>query len=262
MASMEEFITALSSKHPDDAEDLQEAFQVLQKQKINTLERLAKLTDGQWQRLGLALGIEALLREAASEAGEAAGERPSEASRGKATVTNSSSPARFETEEPLREEATDGLFQRKAGRRAQVNSSTRSEPREREPRKEMGLLGETELLPPENLEELWQELLEDTLPPDKRDLLQASWQRTQSDSERYMLFLEYSSYLRKQEVTEEEKAERRKQLEPLLKEYGLDKPEPESQGCTWMMTLSLIALIAAIIYYTFRAVDPEATQIL
>eukprot|EP00434_Breviolum_minutum_P041505 symbB.v1.2.036919.t1/scaffold5319.1/size29312/3 len=177
-------------------------------------------------------------------------------------VTNLSNPARFETEEPLREEATDGLFQRKAGRRAQVNSSTRSEPREREPRKEMGLLGETELLPPENLEELWQELLEDTLPPDKRDLLQASWQRTQSDSERYMLFLEYSSYLRKQEVTEEEKAERRKQLEPLLKEYGLDKPEPESQGCTWMMTLSLIALIAAIIYYTFRAVDPEATQIL
>eukprot|EP00434_Breviolum_minutum_P025933 symbB.v1.2.022928.t1/scaffold2056.1/size90925/2 len=65
MASMEEFITALSSEHPDDAEDLQEAFQVLQKQKINTLERLAKLTDGQWQRLGLALGIEALLREAA-----------------------------------------------------------------------------------------------------------------------------------------------------------------------------------------------------
>jgi len=258
MASIEEFIAALSANHPDDAEDLAEASKVLQKQKINTLERLAKLTDSQWQRLGLALGIEALLREAASEAAL-------EPHAGKPTVTApTSTESRLETEEPVWEEATDGLFQRKAGRRAQVSSASRTEPRkEKESTGSTGLLGDTELLPPENLEELWQELLEDTLPPDKRDLLQASWQRAQSASERYMLFLEYSSYLRKQEVTEEEKAERRKQLEPLLKEYGLDKPECETQSsCNWTVVLCLVLVIGAMIYYIFCSADPEAAQIL
>ncbi|CAJ1401028.1 unnamed protein product, partial [Effrenium voratum] len=67
----------------------------------------------------------------------------------------------------------------------------------------------------------------------------------------YMLFLEYSSYLRKQEVTEEEKAERRKQLEPLLKQYGLDNlTEQEQQGsCTWILMACLVLLAATVFYY-------------
>ncbi|CAK8985348.1 unnamed protein product [Durusdinium trenchii] len=105
---------------------------------------------------------------------------------------------------------------------------------------------------------MWHELLEDTLPPDKRPLLQASWERAESPSERYMLFLEYSSYLRKQEVSEEEKEERRKQLEPLLKQYGLDKEESDESSWTWMIMLSLLALLAAVVYYAmFRAEEKE-----
>ncbi|CAK9078090.1 unnamed protein product [Durusdinium trenchii] len=64
-------------------QDLQEALELLQRQKIHSLTRLAKLTDAQWQRLNLALGIEALLREAAEA--QLAGGAP-EAARARALV--------------------------------------------------------------------------------------------------------------------------------------------------------------------------------
>lgn len=48
----QELIATLSAAHPDDAEDLAEALQVLQRQKITSLDRLAKLTESQWGSLG------------------------------------------------------------------------------------------------------------------------------------------------------------------------------------------------------------------
>ncbi|CAJ1351146.1 unnamed protein product, partial [Effrenium voratum] len=59
-----DFIAGLAAAHPEDAEDLAEAAEVLSRQKISSVARLVKLSDSQWQRLNLPLGIEALLREA------------------------------------------------------------------------------------------------------------------------------------------------------------------------------------------------------
>ncbi len=43
---------------------------------------------------------------------------------------------------------------------------------------------------PPNLDELWENLLVDTLPPDKRDSVQAQWDQTPDENDRYMMFLE------------------------------------------------------------------------
>merc|ERR1712187_90021 len=118
-----------------------------------------------------------------------------------------------------------------------------------EPSEPKGLLSPLDLTPPDDLDLLWQQLLEDTLPPDKRAALQDSWENTEGDQEKYMMFLEYSSYLRKPEITEEEKEERRKQLEPLMKEFGLGGGEEESswQGAlVWFVFIAVILFVAGL----------------
>merc|ERR1719159_1093593 len=100
-----------------------------------------------------------------------------------------------------------------------------------------------DLTPPPELDLLWRQLLEDCLPPDKRAALHKTWEEAGDDNDRYMMFLEYSSYLRKPEITEEEKAERRKQLEPLMQEFGLLAEEEESGGQTMLLMALLVGLL-------------------
>ena len=83
---------------------------------------------------------------------------------------------------------------------------------------------------PDNLEELWENLLVETLPPDKRDPLQSQWEGTPSIDDRYMMFLEYSSYLRRKEPTVEEKKARREQLRPFFEAHGIDRLPGEEDG--------------------------------
>ena len=64
MADMQKFISVLVKRFPSDADELQDALKILQHEKFNSLDRLRKLNDSQWQRLGLRLGIETILREA------------------------------------------------------------------------------------------------------------------------------------------------------------------------------------------------------
>jgi len=99
-------------------------------------------------------------------------------------------------------------------------------------------IGSADFTPPPDLEPLWQRLLEDCLPPDRRQALQENWNDVGSDYDRYMMFLEYSSYLRKQEVTEEEKKERRKQLEPLMQEFGLTAEDEEESGAQPLLLMA------------------------
>lgn len=280
MADLEDMISDLQSQNPDDSEDLADALQALRRQKLTNLERLAKLNDSQWQRLGLTLGIEALLREevesrSVSRTESVATASPSTAPAPEPSVSFSSSsstrpaqahiPARSvpedeedEEEEELEEqdeaeEEQMGLYQRGAhGRRVQVQARSRetgSSAKSRVHEKDWSM----ELTVPDNLEDLWQQLLDDTLPPDKREALQASWDSTPNTHDRYMMFLEYSSYLRKQEVTEEEKAERKKQLEPLLREYGLnDQHKEHNEGpWIWIIMLVMVMFISGIIYYSY-----------
>eukprot|EP00931_Biecheleriopsis_adriatica_P014506 TRINITY_DN11634_c0_g1_i1.p1 TRINITY_DN11634_c0_g1~~TRINITY_DN11634_c0_g1_i1.p1 ORF type:complete len:286 (+),score=93.75 TRINITY_DN11634_c0_g1_i1:28-858(+) len=270
MASAEELIDVLKGRHPDDAEDLSEALQVFQKQKLHSLERLAKLSDSQWQRLGLPLGIEALLKEeveaaaAMTDASRGAGcsAAPSPPSPARAVESTARRPQRRGLEEREEEEAAEeeeaGLYRRGGGRK-RVSSEAESRQSAKAQQPQRGLLGDTELQAPPDLEELWQQLLEDTLPPDKREALQASWQATPHANDRYMMFLEYSSYLRKQEISEEEKKERRKQLEPLMKQYGLDNlDESESGGAlVWIVLLGILMFITGVVYYTYSRVDAE-----
>merc|ERR1719247_1634431 len=58
-------------------------------------------------------------------------------------------------------------------------------------------LPDLDLRPPPDLDRLWTQLLEDNLSPEKRASLQAQYEKTESQRDRYLLFLEYSSYLRK-----------------------------------------------------------------
>merc|ERR1719203_1203521 len=107
---------------------------------------------------------------------------------------------------------------------------------------------------------MWQQLLEDTLPPDKRQVLQETWDSTKDPEDRYMMLLEYTSYLRKPEVTDEEKAERRKQLEPLMREFGLkvtdlEDASEEGSGVLWWLVFGMIFFVAGLIYYTYAQPD-------
>lgn len=120
-----------------------------------------------------------------------------------------------------------------------------------------GFLGPLELTPPANLEELWSDLLEETLPPDRHPALQATWDSTADPHERYMMLLEYSSYLRKPELTEEEKAERKREMEPLMRELGI--PPEDEGGCPsfvlWIILIGMLVFIGGTSYYYYAWPD-------
>lgn len=295
MCTTEELVHELAERYPEDADDLREALAALQKQKLTSSERLAKLNDGQWQRLGIPMGIETILREAVEliQRGEVALAEQAEA----ASIPSSTAPATADyplqstaphsAERPARSSREDdsedelplepvsvsdvshreaeGIRRRGTGGGLQ-RQSLLGEPRGRQDRttpqegkERKGLLTVADLTPPDDLDRLWNQLLEDTLPPDKRAALMQSWRETPSANERYMMFLEYSSYLRKPEVSEEEKEERRKQLEPLMKEFGINGDEADDsswQGAfVWFLFVAIVLFMAGIIYYVYVPPD-------
>jgi len=284
MAGVQDLVETLISRFPEDAEDLREALTVMQQQRLTSVERLQKLNDSQWQRLGLTIGIESIIRDELAAPAEAAAativeaqfepparpqtaapSRPSAewsysqssiASRGYSQACDDDDSLPLEAYEP-----TEGLHRRSAGGRRQ---EVKKQPDRQSPAsgQQKGLLGPMDFTPPPDLELLWQQLLEDTLPPDKRASLQDSWDATPDDSDRYMMFLEYSSYLRKPEVTEEEKEERRKQLEPLMREFGL-KPDDDEHGdsgwqsfVVWSLLIGFVLFFAGVIYFVYARPDP------
>mmetsp|Transcript_120839 Transcript_120839/g.349118 ORF Transcript_120839/g.349118 Transcript_120839/m.349118 type:complete len:116 (+) Transcript_120839:130-477(+) len=107
---------------------------------------------------------------------------------------------------------------------------------------------------------MWQQLLEDTLTPDKRPALQEAWENTPDPQDRYMMLLEYSSYLRKPEISEKEREERRKQMEPLFKEFGLNSAdlEDESEFTGVLICFVVVAaatFVAGLVYYFYMHPD-------
>mmetsp|Transcript_46768 Transcript_46768/g.111227 ORF Transcript_46768/g.111227 Transcript_46768/m.111227 type:complete len:273 (+) Transcript_46768:117-935(+) len=262
---IEDLLADLAAQFPEDAEDLQAATEVFLKQRLSSCDRVAKLTDSQWSRLELPMGIETLIREAV-----AARQQPSMTKIAKHVqeAPPSASEEWDEDEEELESRpllAPVGMarqqelhpkhgFDGGLRRRAQGIPS-------RNPQGEAGLLSHVDLTPPENLEDLWQQLLEDSLSPDKRAALQESWASMGSTHERYMMFLEYSSYLRKPEMTPEEREERRKQLEPLMKEFGVtEDPEADNESVASLLSCSLILVflfIAGVVYYSFSLQEPH-----
>jgi hypothetical protein len=278
MATTQELIADLVESFPDDADDLQEALELLQKQRLTTCDRLAKLNDNQWQRIGIPIGIETILRDAvAAVLQDDAQVRPQSAQQVPAApkpdaslaVRRPAVPAQSTTHEesdddelPLEPVDIEGLRRRGGGssngggskQQAQRNGQNKGDSGERK-----GLLSTLDLTPPDDLDMLWQQLLEDTLPPDKRAALQESWEATPSENDKYMMFLEYSGYLRKPEITEEEKEERRKQLEPLMREFGLPTDDEDSgwQGASiWCVIIAVILFVAGLIYYSYAMPEP------
>lgn len=331
----QDLVANLCDRFPEDAEDLRDALEVLKQQRLTSSDRLSRLSDAQWQRLGLPLGIEALLRdeltaEAAaptpsavaapvssttaaqgsasyparqavnSRAGQEArpgipsGSAPSASAEDRRRAAVAASVGRHhavqeeddlegeEEEEyeedtlvndddddgalPLEDFETEGLYRRGAGsgRRPAAPSSSSSggggRHRQSGPNPGGGVLGPLELKPPRDLEQIWRQLLEDTLPPDKREPLQRSWEATPGDYDRYMMFLEYSSYLRKPELTEAEKEARKKQQDTLMREFGLEGIDDEQggwQGLTlWAVFVGMLLFVASTVYYAYSSLDP------
>mmetsp|Transcript_71087 Transcript_71087/g.123294 ORF Transcript_71087/g.123294 Transcript_71087/m.123294 type:complete len:295 (-) Transcript_71087:88-972(-) len=287
MVSTQELVEELIERFPDDQEDLNDALEILKKQRLTSCERLAKLNDSQWGRLGVPMGIETILRDAVEAVQRGAAVLAEEAEapapvpeplpsappphlqrpRARQSGLDDDGELPLEPFEPegLRRRAGQGSSEPRPG--ASRNWSSDSGGGYEGPSQQKsgsgerkGLLSAMDLTPPPDLELLWQQLLEDTLPPDKRAALQDSWEQTGSDHDKYMMFLEYSSYLRKPEITEEEKEERRKQLEPLMKEFGLRSDmEEESawQGAfVWCVLVAVILFVAGVVYYSYA--QPEA----
>lgn len=248
-----ELIDDLCARFPDDAEDLKRALPELLKQKITTCERVARLGDNQWQRLGLPLGIEALLRDEVELA--LASEITPRSEAACLTSGHGIDAKAYVCDQPVKErnfgnESSNGLRRRRGGTNID-NSST------------CDRNSFKQLAPPEDLETLWQRLLQETLPPEKRPPLEDMWQTANSDYDKYMLYLEYSSYLRKVEITDEEKKTRKKQLAPLLRECGLDPEEMEedveqAQGThgIWVVFLTMFFVIAGLVYYAHSHLSP------
>ncbi|CAD7974816.1 unnamed protein product [Amoebophrya sp. A25] len=292
MAGAEDFLVffaELAESAPEDANAILEAQKKLEKQRIRSLDRLARLTDAQWQRIDVEIGVEGLIRSTleellastacakspASSRGGGGGARPTllqengdasdeqsselrhrgrkisaennpeddvQNKRGSArraygmmlnsgehearTLTDHAPSRKYnhgsnkKDEELINVEYNDQVDGDEdddpdLGSTADVSASTSSGP-----------TPEINLEPPENLEELWENLLVETLPPEKRETLWRQWDETPTREDKFMMLLEYNSYLRRPEISEEERAERRRQLEPLLAKYGmLDKDE-------------------------------------
>lgn len=278
MATTQQLISELVERFPEDADDLNEALELLQKQRLSTCDRLAKLNDSQWQRLGVPIGIEAILRDAIEALQrEDVKPRDEQQSSSAPPPADTSVTARrpLPVQSVMQEDSDDGELplepvdieglRRRGGGNGSSGPKRHTQQNSRENERK-GLLSPLDLAPPDDLDILWQQLLEDTLPPDKRAALQESWEQTPGDHDKYMMFLEYSSYLRKPEITEEEKEERRKQLEPLMKEFGLptDDEDPGWQGASiWCVVISVILFVAGLIYYSYAMPDPlHDTQVL
>lgn len=271
MATTQELVETLVQRFPDDAEDLREALEILQKQRIGSCDRLAKLNDNQWQRLGVPIGIETILRDAVDEISRSQAELPADTRTSQTQDRQPMQPSpaapkqlisRHRQDEdddhelPLEPFEEEGLRQRGGGK-ANGNSSMNSKGEaQNDGGERKGLLSPLDLTPPPELDLMWHQLLEDTLPPDKRAALNETWNQVGNDHDKYMMFLEYSSYLRKPEITEEEKEERRKQLEPLMKEFGLRSEEEESswQGAIlWFVLVACILFVASLVYFFYMS---------
>jgi len=236
--NVKNFLEGLLDRYPNDAQDLEEAWKNLSSQRINDIDRLQKLSDSQWSRLNIPLGVEAIIREELE------------------TLINAPS------EEPP-EEPEKVLRQRKGGSTSGQGITMR--PKNHFERAQSGSTGNTNnkpvgfsdlsLEPPDNLDEQWSQLLFDTLPPDRRDMLQKSWDEMGDDNrqDKYMMFLEYSSYLRKPENNSRDKQKTEKRMEPLLREYGLQhEVEGDSRmGLLWLGFGVLILLCGGGYYYFF-----------
>lgn len=256
-----EFLGSLAARFPDDADDLKAAKEVLQQQRVTSCERLSKLTEGQWQRLNLPIGIEALLRDevvaltaAASDAAPQRHAAASSASAGSAPWPSpSGSSGALPTgsdngEVPLEdfEPPASGLHRRRAPREHEGS--------QRPMEQRTSSLPPIELSPPPDLEERWQELLRDTLPPDKRTALQEAWQATHSAHDRYMMLLEYTSYLRKKpEASKEEQAEQKKRLEPLMRDLGVNLGDDEFEESSGLSGTALMWLCAGLVAFAVAA---------
>lgn len=265
--SSEELVAALTGRFPEDSEDLRQALEVFQAQRLTSCDRLAKLNDSQWQRLGLPIGIETILRDAVAAAAESpsgprtsaalSARRSDGAASQKALARAKQHSEGLPTEEGLRHRHGGGATREaRPGNTTALASPLPVSANAGGP-EQKGLL---DLTPPPELDLMWQQLLEDTLPPDKRNALQETWKHTASDQDRYMLFLEYSSYLRKTEINEEERAERRKQLEPLMKELGVRPDEDEateySDSLMWCVLITVILFLAGVVHYAYTAPAP------
>jgi len=208
------FLEELAHRYPSDLEDLENSWQILEKQRISTVDRLVKLGDSQWARLNIPLGVEAIIREELSLI-----------------------PA--QDEEDSIEEST--LRQR---------GKPVARPKPETPKAKEMAQPQLYLEPPSNLEEQFHQLLVDTLPPDRREMLLNSWRDLESIDDRYMMFLEYSSYLRKPEMSDKEREEHEKKMEPLLHHYGISKSDDDSRvGLLPWIVIGGVGLFAIGFYY-------------
>mmetsp|Transcript_96772 Transcript_96772/g.273444 ORF Transcript_96772/g.273444 Transcript_96772/m.273444 type:complete len:277 (-) Transcript_96772:171-1001(-) len=263
MDTTRDFIESLAERFPEDADDLRDALEALQRQKLVRRERLERLNDSQWQRLGLPLGIESLIREElAAVPTEAAAPQGGALDRACGKTDSAPGVAKPSTRVDARckpviddegevelepYEPPQGL-RRRGGGGGHLDCEAEDDSSERK-----GYPSPLDLTPPPDLDILWRQLLEDTLPPDKRPSLQDTWEAAANDDDKYMLLLEYSSYLRKPEITEDDKEDRMKQLEPLMRELGVqsDYNSDESQATLlfWMI-LGIVVLFLGVIYCT------------
>jgi len=262
----DEFLGSLAARFPADADDLKAAQEVFKQQRLTSCERLSKLTDSQWQRLNLPIGIEALLRDEVVAMTTAAADvvpQQDDANAGNlawpSSRRNSSTvPSGNDNGElPLEEfDPPSGLHQRRPARK-----DTRPQ---RPTEQGTSSLPPLELTPPPDLEDRWQELLRDTLPADKRGALQEAWDATGNAHDRYMMLLEYTSYLRKKpEASPEEQAEQRKRLEPLMRDLGIsslegdDLEEPGlSSTAIWWLCAGLVVFSMAAAYASWSGSEP------
>lgn len=248
MGEVADFLAELSETYPEDAEDLQDVAATFQKQKITSLDRLARLSEGQWQRMNIPIGIESVIKEELEAL--LAPEQEQKADDEDEIPIEEFEPSRSENrhrgggsgrqETQIQE---SGMRNRKGG----------AKPKEKA-EKGKGLLSSVDLTPPDDLEQLWAQLLSDTLPPDKRSALQESWEQCGNDQDKYMMFLEYSSYLRKPEITEEDKEERKKRMEEMKREFGIKYDEEENGWggvILWLVAFGITIFIAGAVYYTY-----------
>lgn len=270
--SAQDFVAELCERYPDDAEDLQAALEVLRQQRISTVERLGRLGDSQWQRLALPLGVEALLQDEVARQLRPPAPAPRAAPRPAAAGDAADAGTPVDDDgvielEPFEQEGVRrrGVGGADRGRRPPRTSmaSSSSSSASRRGRGSGPLLADSELSPPQDLEQMWQQLLEDTLTPDKRAPLQEAWASTPDPHDRYMMLLEYSSYLRKPEISEKAREEGRRQMEPLLKEFGLSHAdfEEDAEWSGMLMCFVLVAamtFVAGLVYYFYT--HPDVTH--
>ena len=110
----------------------------------------------------------------------------------------------------------------------------------------------------------WQQLLEETLPPDKQEALNETYQEETSYERKYQMLLEFSSYLRQSATNSDDSTGKARRPIPPGARGGSYYDDDGSSLCweisrVFLIVGAIVGLVLALVYYVSAQMEGEPT---